>query len=295
MFGTFERGRILGKLIGAWILCSFAAVGAPNVQRDVASEENYRFKKDAASLSTEFQQILPVQVDFGSLVDSITQRISGIEGNVTDLGKQLKTQLEQQLESSKESKAKLEEEISRLKMQQKEILKNVSREQKSMKEEISQLQERLKSAEGQKLQTTAESINRERKYVFIGENEADRKTWHEASLECMRRGGHLASHFTREKLNYVFSKVIPDNWETAWIGGHVNPRATSSNFKENFEWVEGGRISADDGLWYKGLPAYFRDKCMFVSRGPYRRKDGKMGPGYQADECKRLSSFLCEI
>jgi len=292
MFGTFERGRILGKLIGAWILCSFAAVGAPNVQRDVASEENYRFKKDAASLSTEFQQILPVQVDFGSLVDSITQRISGIEGNVTDLGKQL--------ESSEDSKARLEEEISRLKMQQKEILKNESREQKSLKEEISQLKEQLKSAEGQKLQTTAESNkiteNRERTFVFIGEYERDRKRWDDAREECKRRGGDLATHLTEKDLYYVYGKYIAGNTVSAWVGGHMNARATESNFKESFEWVDGDRISADDGNWKSDEPTGLDWKCMYIYKGPSTRKDGTSGPTYVSGGCSGSSTgFLCEI
>jgi len=281
MFGTFERGRILGKLIGAWILCSFAAVGAPNVQRDVASEENYRFKKDAASLSTEFQQILPVQVDFGSLVDSITQRISGIEGNVTDLGKQL--------ESSEDSKARLEEEISRLKMQQKEILKNESREQKSLKEEISQLKEQLKTAEGQKLQT-------KRKFVFIGEYERDQKKWDDAREECKRRGGDLATHLTEYELYYVYGHIFRGKKIVAWIGGRMNARATESNFTESFEWVDGDRVSADDGNWDRDEPDRPDRHCMCIYNGPYIRKDGTSGPTYVTAGCSGANfGFLCEI
>merc|ERR1711970_511567 len=120
MYITFERGRTLTYFILAWILYSVAAVGAsngaPNVQSDLASQENIRFKRDVGSLSTEFQQILPVQVDFGGLADIINQLISGIEGNVTDLGERLKKQASTLKQKLEERKAKTEEEISHLKM-----------------------------------------------------------------------------------------------------------------------------------------------------------------------------------
>jgi len=234
MVVTFERGTILSKFIVAWILCSVAADGATNIKRDFASEENLLKKeenllkkdenllkkdenllkkemdllntKDVGSLSTEFQPIFPVQVDFGSVENTINQRISGIEGNVTDHGKQLwiikerlrkeASKLKQKLEFSEESKAKMEDEISRLKIELKEILKNVSREQKSMKEEISQLQERLKLVEN-------------RTFLFIGGNEADRNNWDVDREECKRRGGDL--HCTKEDFDFVDLKVHSNN------------------------------------------------------------------------------------
>jgi len=312
MFVSFERGRILRKFIGACILYS-VAVGAPNVKRDLASEENYRLKKDLGSLSTEFQQILPVQVDFGSLVDSVTQRISGIEGIVTEHGNQL--------ESSKKSKAKLEEEISRLKMQLKEILQNVSREQKSTKEEISQLKEQLKSAGGQKLQTaesiktTAESIkstaepseicipesvdeelntaeyHTERKFVYVDKLKVP---FDDAREECKRKGGDLATHFNTEELYYIFSKVIPSERYSASIGGRLNPHGTSPDLYENFEWIDGERISKYDGNWGYDEPDSPRSPHMAINRGPKLRNDGLCGPFYRTANYNS-GGILCEI
>jgi len=229
MVVTFERGTILSNFIVAWILCSVAADGATNVKRDFASEENLLKKEenllkkdenllkkemdllntaDVGSLSTEFQPIFPVQVDFGSVENTMNQRISGIEGNVTDHGKQLwiikkrlrkeASKLKQKLASSEESKAKMDEEISRLKMELKEILKNVSREQKSMKEEISKLQERLKLVEN-------------RTFLFIGGNKADRKNWDDAREECKRRGGDLETHCATEDFDFADLKVNSNN------------------------------------------------------------------------------------
>jgi len=296
MLVTFERGRIFITLKVAWILCSVAAVGALNVRRDSASEENFRFKEDVGSLSTEFQQILPVEVDLGSLVDIINQRILGIEGNITDLGKQLwntkerdarlqeeASKLKQKLESSEQSKAKMEKEVLRL-----------SREQKSMMETISQVKEQLKSAGEQKLQTTAESIktpSREKKFLFVDEM---MKNWEASRQECIDRGGDLATHLTREDLDYIYNYVITSDNKEPSIGGHMNFAATENNFKEMFEWVDGGRV--DDDLWHEYQPEHLGYKCMYIARGPEKRKDGTMGPYFGAEDCEySIAQFLCQI
>jgi len=314
MLVNFERGMIFIKFKVAWILCSVAAVGALDVRRDSASEEKFRFKKDVASLSTEFQQILPVEVDLGSLVDTINQRISGIEGNITDLGKQLQkeaSKLKQKLESSEQSKAKVEEEVSLLKMQQasmkeeasklkqklesseEEVLR-LSREQKSMMETISQVKEQLKSAGEQKLQTTAESIktpSREKKFLFVDEM---MKNWEASRQECIDRGGDLATHLTREDLDYIYNYVITSDNKEPSIGGHMNFAATENNFKEMFEWVDGGRV--DDDLWHEYQPEHLGYKCMYIARGPEKRKDGTMGPYFGAEDCEySIAQFLCQI
>jgi len=296
MLVTFERGRIFITLKVAWILCSVAAVGALNVRRDSASEENFRFKKDVGSLSTEFQQILPVEVDLGSLVDIINQRILGIEGNITDLGKQLRntkerdarlqeeaSKLKQKLESSEQSKAKVEKEVLRL-----------SREQKSMMETISQVKEQLKSAGEQKLRTTAESIktpSREKKFLFVDEM---MKNWEASRQECIDRGGDLATHLTREDLDYIYNYVITSDNKEPSIGGHMNFAATEKNFKEMFEWVDGGRV--DDDLWHEYQPEHLGYKCMYIARGPEKRKDGTMGPYFGAEDCEySIAQFLCQL
>jgi len=269
MLVGFEHGRILSKLSVAWILCSVAAAGAPNVQRDFASEENFRLKKDVGSLSTEFQQILPVQVDFGSLVNTINQRISGIEGNVIDLEERdarlekEASKLKQKLESSEGSKEKMDEEISRLKTQLKE-----------MKEEITRL--------------------RKEKFIFIGNRN---RTWDDAREECESRGADLAMHLTEDDLDFVFSEVIPSDKYAAWIGGHMNAKANYSNFEESFEWLDGDRISADDGLWQidEPKPDFPYSKSVYIHRGPWPRKDGKRGPAYMTVAGEYNFPFLCKI
>jgi len=313
MLVNFERGMIFIKFKVAWILCSVAAVGALNVRRDSASEENFRFKKDVGSLSTQFQQILPVEVDLGSLVETINQRISRIENNTADLGKQLQkeaSKLKQKLESSEQSKAKVEEEVSLLKMQQasmkeeasklkqklesseKEVLR-LSREQKSMMENISQVEEHLKTAGEQKLQTTAESIktpSREKKFLFVDDPYTD--DWDDSRKECIERGGDLATHLTKEDLDYIYNNVITSD-KKASIGGHMNFAATEENFKEMFEWNDGGRI--DDNLRADFDPGDLGSKCMYIMRGPWKRKDGTMGPYFATERCHSTAQFLCQI
>jgi len=315
MYITFERHRTLTYFILAWILHSVAAVGAsngaPNVQRDLASQENTRFKRDAGSLSTEFQQILPVQVDFGGLADIINQLISGIEGNVTDLGERLKKEAstlqqkleeteeeisslkmqqestKQKLESSEASKAKMEEEISGLKMK--------------LKEEISRLREQLKHAGGQKLPTTVEPIRttqyREKKFVYIGDD-ADRKNWTDAREDCKRRGGDLATHLTEEDMNFVRSELMPKDsavYHSPFIGGRAQ---SQTNIKSSFEWLNGDSIPADYGLWgdraFGSLRADWK-WCMVIDTDKNLRKDGKKGPHYGKGPCHHLHEYLCEI
>jgi len=316
MFITFEQGTILSQFIVLWILCSVGAVDAvaaidavdavaaidavdevaaidavdevdaPHVQRDFASLEKLRFKKDVAS--------------------TINHRILGIEGNITDLGKQKEaSKLKQKPESSEESKAKVEGKVSRLKMQLKET-------KKTMKEEISQIREELKSAEAQKIHTTAKSIktaaesiqtshNRKKRTFFYSGDRYDqwgRKTWKDAREDCKRRGGDLATHLTEQDLNFIFSKVIPINYypKTAWVGARMN------GVKSSFEWMDGDRISNDDGLWHKDYPRPLDQypgslsyDCMYITRYKKYRKDGTYGYPYMAYKCASYTPYLCEI
>jgi len=313
MYITFERGRTLTYLILAWILYSVAAVGAsssaPNVQRDLASQENIRFKRDVGSLSTEFQPILPVQVDFGGLADIINQLISGIEGNVTDLGERLK----REASTLKEKLEETEEEISSLKMQQESTKRKLASSEASkakmeeeisglkmkLKEEISRLREQLKPAGGQKLPTTVEPIRttqyREKKFVYIGDD-ADRKNWADAREDCKRRGGDLATHLTEEDLNYVRSELMPKYPVfDPFIGGRA---MSQSNIASSFEWLNGDSISADDGLWKVSAFDSLRADwtwCMVIDTDKNLRKDGKKGPSYGKGYCLHLHTYLCEI
>jgi len=336
MLITLERGRLLSQFIVAWILCSvdaveevdaFDEVDAPHVQRDFASVETLRSKKDVGSLSTEFEHILPVQVNFGSLASTIDRRISGIEGNVNDLGKHLwiveerlqkeASKLKQKLESSEESKAKMEEEVCRLKKQQESMTqskakmeeevsrlkKQLKEIQESMKEEISQLREELKSAGAQKLHTTAESIKTTAETSYNSENRTlvivgpAQNSWEDARAQCKRRGGDLATHLTEKEMNDAFSKADDDVY-LLWVGGRMNPRAMQLDFWSRFEWLNGDRISSDNKLWDSRFQDYGPSyKCMYIHNRS-TRIDGTEGPMYGAWKCvtgQVPMQSLCEI
>jgi len=313
MFVTLQqRGRILSKIfITAWfLLCTRVAaadaVAAPDVHKDFTSIENWRYRKDVNESPTNFQRILPVQVDFGSLVNTINHRILGMEGNVSDLSEQMQIveeTLKRQLESCKdskagveESKAKVEEENSRLKERQeieKENFKNISQKQNSLEKEISLLKEQLKSFEEQKLHTTAEPYSTGRKFLY-GPIDG---TYDGARTFCKSKGGDLASHFNKQDLDFIFSKVIPSNIIRVMVGGHLNAQATESNLAESWEWVDGEKIPSDDPNWQKyqvpRLTLIF--PCLYIHIGPFLRLDSTKGPAFMTQPCDTETSFLCEI
>jgi len=133
MFVTYERGRILTKFVVIWLVCRVVAVDASGASNDFASLEK-RYKKDAGK---ELQTILPVQVDFGGFVNGINLRISGMEGDITDLGEQLRI--------IEEKDAKLQEEALQLKSRLNSCKESKAEEVANLKEEISRLKEQLKS------------------------------------------------------------------------------------------------------------------------------------------------------
>jgi len=314
MFVTLQqRGRILSKIfITAWfLLCTRVAaadaVAAPDVHKDFTSIENWRYRKDVNESPTNFQRILPVQVDFGSLVNTINHRILGMEGNVSDLSEQMQIveeTLKRQLESCKdskagveESKAKVEEENSRLKERQeieKENFKNISQKQNSLEKEISLLKEQLKSFEEQKLPTTAEPYSAGRKFEYgFG------KSWEDARTYCKSKGGDLASHLDKRDLDYIFSKVIPAKKGNAKVGGHMNAQqknAESTNLAEIWEWVDGAKIPSDDENWQRGYKyrLSLSYQCLYIDRERHRQ-DGTLGPAFMTNECDSENAYLCEI
>lgn len=333
MFVSSEQGRILSKIITAWFLCTRVAAGdtvdvPPHVRIGFAPVENARYRKDVDdSLSTNFQRILPVQVDFGNFVNSINHQILGMEGKVSNLSKQVRiieekdarlqkkaSKLKEQLEFCNESKAGVEEEVSHCEQRRevdKENFKNVSRERNSLKEENSRLREELKTLKAQKLNTTAETYSPKKKFLLLG-HKAKRingniwKGWRDAREECKRRGGDLATHLTKEDLDFLFSTVIPEEVDYGyhiWIGGILKgEQATESNYRELFEWVDGDRISADDGLWSIDKPGTYRDTyvpgawCMAIYRGKPQRRDQSSVPAFENVVCDLESPFsLCEI
>jgi len=322
MFVTSEQRRILSKIFTAWFLCTRVAAGdtvdvPPHVRIGFAPVENARYRKDAGdSLSTNFQRILPVQVNFGNFVHSINNQILGMEGNVSNLSKQLRiieekdarlqkkaSKLKEQLEFCNESKAGVEEEVSHCEQRRevdKENFKNVSRERNSLKEENSRLREELKTLKAQKLNTTAETYSPKKKFLIIGMNHDDRKKQNEAKAECKRRGGDLATHLTKEDLDFIFSTVIPERNTRLYgyailIDGRMDASATKLNFREKFLWSNGDRIP--DGLWKKGLPSYGDGsiRCVYISNALVARNDGTSVPWFSQTSCHSELAFLCEI
>lgn len=268
--------------------------------------------------TTEFQQILPVKGDFDNLKNTINRCIVEKECDIINLGKQLSdfeerdaklqkeaSELKQQLKSSKESRARLEGEVSRLKIQ----LENATREQKSMKEEITKLREELKPIlYGEKMKKT---------FKLVGEyNELQDynscngcKNWTDAREDCQRRGGDLATHLSKEDLDYVYAKVIPSdkfitrdhyrNWRGVWVGGRMYHEAVQQNFQYSFQWVNERykMIDANDGLWYEHAPIALYTKCMDITRNisPAKTKSGTKGPAYSTSRCKSAQPYLCEF
>lgn len=318
MFVTYERGKIISKLFVACFICTRITAkfhdenGASNRRTDFPSSKNLRYKKDSSGpQSNDFQRILPVQVDFGSLVNTINHRFLRIEGNVTDLDKQLRIieqieakmqqealQLRQQLKSCKESKARVEEakaEVEEAKAEAEEtnlrLKENCTREQDSLKKENSQLREQLKSLEENK----SRKCTKEKKtFLFVDEPQV----WLQARKECQKKGGDLATHLTREDLRMVYDKWIKDEgYFNYWIGGWKIDRAM---YGENYEWVDGDcrqqdpdLISDKDNNW---LVMVRSQDCMVVLSGSSaERKDGTKGPGLTSTECEFGYPFLCEI
>jgi len=287
---------------------------------DFPSSKNLRYKKDSSEPhSSDFQRILPVQVDFGSLVNTINHRILGMEGNVTNLDKQLRiieqieAKLQEELKSCKESKARVEEakaevenaraelekakaEVEETNLRLTERLKvdreNFTREQDSLKKENSQLREQLKSLEGNKPGNGGKG-----KLVFFGERDCDTRSWLAARAECQTRGGDLATHLNEQEVDYVFRELIQPHMVhlgSLWIGGRMNKRATEANFKSSYEWLNGDRISADDVLLnrtltydYEGwVKLDFANKCMEINES---------GPRYDPTGCDWKRPYLCKI
>jgi len=298
---------------------------------DFLSSKNLRYKKDSSEPhSSDFQRILPVQVDFGSLVNTINHRILGMEGNVTNLDKQLRIieqieakmqqealQLRQQLKSCKESKAREEKaraevekakaEVEKAKAEVEEtnlrLKENCTREQDSLKKENSQLREQLKSLEGNK----SRKCTKEKKtFLFV----IERKGWAQARKECQKKGGDLA-HLTKEDLQKIHDKWIKPGVEADahlainrmyWIGGFLVDRAGHG---KNYEWVNGDcrqdpdPVSDKDNNWLDAWTTkdYYKENgsCMLVTSKSMERIDGTKGPGYRTLNCEEQIPFLCEI
>jgi len=292
-------------LAGESLICIFIAVSflntnaipledeeGPEDRSSITYADSPRHRKDLSdSGSTELvQAILPVQVDIGSLVSGFDE----MRENMINL--------DEKLEIVKANQARMEEENARLIEQLKASIANETKARKSSEKETARLIEQLKVFKENETkaqnETTAKPESPDSqtpapgRFVFIDEE----KNWADSSAECKRRGGHLATQLKEEDVDYAFSKVIPSSFVTAWIGGHMNLQATKANFKSNFEWLDGTRIAADDGLWEENEPRELSRNCMYIFRGPSRREDGKLGPVYRTTICSfnRLP-FLCQL
>jgi len=328
MFVTYERGKILSKLFVACFICTRIAAkfheekGASNHMTDFPSSKNLRYKKDSSEPhSSDFQRILPVQVDFGSLVNTINHRILGMEGNVTNLDKQLRIieqieakmqqealQLRQQLKSCKESKARVDEakaEVEEAKARVEEakaeveetnlrLKENCTREQDSLKKENSQLREQLKSLEGN---NSRKCTKGDKTFLFVNERPRE---WQLARLACKKKGGDLAMHLTKEDLRKVHEKWIQPLPNDYWIGGSIIKTGADVT---RWRWVDGDEITEKEP-WQKRYEVNYRKKvpklrdghCIAVYSDPNSpRTDGTKGPTYLAEYCSRYKAFLCEI
>jgi len=215
-----------------------------------------RFKKDVGK---ELQTILPVQVNFGSLVNAINRRISGMEGHITELGEQLRiieekdtkfqkvaSQLKSQLNSCEESKAK---EVASLK-----------EERNSMKEEISRLQEQLKSSganDGEEEDEEEEEVEEEeaaeeeaeeeeedgwsRHNGFLFKYFATNVNWDDARDKCQEEGANLVMPKTKSINDFLIS-----NWNGFWIG------VSDKEQEGKFVFVDGTEVTK--GFWGSNNP-----------------------------------------
>jgi len=298
---------------GESVICVFIAISflstnaipledeeGPEDRSSITYADSPRHRKDLSdSSSTELvQAILPVQVDIGSLVSGFDE----MRENMINV--------DEKLETLKANQARMEEENGQLKSQVEEnarliehlkaSIANETKARKSLEKETARLIEQLKvfkenetearNATTAKPETPDSQTPAPGKYVFID----DTMNWDAARAECKSRGSDLATHLTKEDLDFVFSKVIPSGNLCVWIGGRMNARATEANFESSFEWLDGHRISVDDGLWRENEPDFLSQKCMYIHRGPFTRKDGTRGPAFQTARCSDQTFALCQ-
>jgi len=319
-------------LAGESLICIFIAVSflstnaipledeeGPEDESSRTYADSPRHRKDLSdSGSTELvQAILPVQVDIGSLVSGFDDHIDEMRENMINVDEkleivkanqarmaeengQLKSRGEENMKIMQANQARMEEENARLIEHLKASIANETKARRSLEKETARLIEQLKvfqenetearNATTAKPETPDSQTPAPGNYVFTDGT----MNWDAARAECKSRGSDLATHLTKEDVDYVFSKVIPSGMYSVWTGGRMNARATEANFESSFEWLDGHRISVDDGLWRENEPDFLSQKCMYIHRGPFTRKDGTRGPAFQTARCSDQTFALCQ-
>jgi len=322
------------SLICVFITVSFLSTNAIPLEDEespssITFADQPRHKKDVSdSGSTELvQAILPVQVDAGNLVSGFNDHIDEMREDVAsgfDEMRENMTNLDEKLEILKANEARQEKENAPLIEQLKSFLEKEASAKKSWGKEKVRLIEQLKVCKEnesrveeenarliEQLKVSKENETKARnasknsngrtrgKFVLItGEPSVEWQDWEGARRECVRWGGDLASRFTDEDLDFIFTKVIPKNVSNVKdcdpagryiIGGRVNPLKASldRNYKPKFEWLD-----VDDRLWERSEPRHHW--CMNVNRN-CTRKDGTSGPAYQNHWCSNPHPFICQF
>jgi len=141
-----------------------------------------------------------------------------------------------------------------------------------------------------------ENKEKKGKFVYI---DWPPKNWADARAECKKRGGDLPTHLTRQDLEFIQKEIIekahPNAKYFAWIGGRMYSKATSSNYRYNFEWIDGDRIAKDDKNWGNGGYQAFSIKCLGMDHFTSTRKDWTRGPSYITNFCRSLEPYLCQV
>jgi hypothetical protein len=139
-----------------------------------------------------------------------------------------------------------------------------------------------------------------RKFVFVGK----RMNWDNARAECQRRGGDLATHITKEELDFLTSKVLNrPQTGAAWVGGRVKAGtkipAGYLRYKDFFTWLNGDPIPKNDGRWFKRRYSYSHMKCMYIAQyfgnKGYTRIDGSRAAAFRNEDCRKKLPPLCKI
>jgi len=97
-------------------------------------------------------------------------------------------------------------------------------------------------------------------------------------------------------LELVFTKYIQTETDDClWVGGRLDGRANSSNFKEHFVWLTGDFVSPFNSHWKHDEPDVFNHQCICIAddKGTWR-KDGRKGPFYDTVGCDSKYRIVCE-
>lgn len=105
-------------------------------------------------------------------------------------------------------------------------------------------------------------------------------SWEEASLYCENLGGHLAVINDAEENDFLYSYVLDQGYESAYLGLY------DADNNENWSWADGSTVNYTN--WARGEPSSSSENYgMFY----YRFKDGTWNDARWGDN---TTAFLCE-